>query len=126
MARGGGSRSTHSTPAKEYIFQYFVEGIRVGDPYCDKVSDPDVDPTITQAAYPNLIQYPTGKTTGIASVLQTAQTPYQWQVNNFTRPNKHNLVIYECLVRDFVPQHYWAKMIDSLPYLEKLESMLSS
>ena len=110
----------HLTPAKEYIFQYFVEGIKVGDPYCDKVSDPDVDPTITQSAYPNLIQYPTGKTTGIASVLQTAQTPYQWQVTNFTKPNKHNLVIYECLVRDFVSQHYWDKMIDSLPYLETL------
>ncbi len=110
----------HLTPGKEYIFQYDVNGIRIGDPYCDKVSDPDVDPTITQAQYPNLIQYPFGKTTGIASVLQTAQVPYQWQNTSFVKPNKHNLVVYECLVRDFVPQHYWAVMIDSLPYLQKL------
>ena len=112
---------SHLTPAKEYIFQYAVDGaIRVGDPYCDKVSDPSVDGTIASVVYPNLIAYPTGKTTGIASVLQTAQQPYQWQNPTFTRPNKHNLVIYECLVRDFIPLHYWQTMIDSLPYLQKL------
>jgi hypothetical protein len=111
----------HLIPQKEYIFQYAVDGfIKVGDPYADKVSDPDVDNTISSQIYPNLIQYPYGKTTGIATVFQTAQQPYQWQTNNFVKPNKHNLVIYECLVRDFVPQHYWQRMIDSLPYLQAL------
>ena len=111
----------HLVPSKEYIFQYDVDGaIRIGDPYCDKVSDPSVDGTIASTVYPNLIPYPSGMTTGIASVLQTAQQPYTWQVSNFTKPDKHNLVIYECLVRDFVPLHYWQRMIDSLPYLEKL------
>ena len=29
-------------PEQEYIFQYLVDGnIRIGDPYADKVSDPD-------------------------------------------------------------------------------------
>jgi hypothetical protein len=110
----------HLTPGREYAFQYDVDGIRIGDPYCDKVLDPATDPSIPTVIYPNLLPYPTGLTTGIASVLQTAQVPYRWNDSTYHRPNKHNLVIYELLVRDFVPLHYWTRMIDSLPYLQKL------
>ena len=32
---------TNLEPQREYVFQYLVDGkIRIGDPYCDKVSDP--------------------------------------------------------------------------------------
>jgi hypothetical protein len=108
-------------PGKEYVFQYYIDGsIKVGDPYADKVSDPWNDSYISDITYPNLIQYPTGKTTGIATVLQTNQVPYNWEVDNFTPAAVTDLVIYELLVRDFTSKHSYDGLIDSLDYLENL------
>jgi len=107
-------------PRKEYIFQYLVDGsIKIGDPYCDKVSDPN-DQYIDPATYPGLIPYPSDKTTGIASVLQTGQTPYPWSSSAFTPPAVTDLVIYELLVRDFTSQHTYLSLIDTLNYLKNL------
>jgi 1,4-alpha-glucan branching enzyme len=108
-------------PGKEYIFQYFIDGqIKVGDPYADKISDPWNDQYISSTTYPNLIQYPTGRTTGIATVLQTNQEPYDWEVDDFTTAAVTDLVIYELLVRDFTSKHSYAGVIDSLDYLANL------
>jgi 1,4-alpha-glucan branching enzyme len=109
------------TPQKEYIFQYFVDTtLRIGDPYAEKIIDPYNDKWITSSTYPNLLPYPEGKTTGIATVLQTAQSAYNWQVTDFAKPAKEDLAIYELHVRDFVANHNYATIIDSLDYLENL------
>lgn len=106
--------------SKEYVFQYLVDGvIRVGDPYCEKVSDPWNDSYISNETYPGLIPYPT-KAKGIASVLQTNQIPYAWKNQNFNGAVKEKLVIYELLVRDFNQKHSFQAVIDSLNYLKKL------
>lgn len=106
---------------KEYIFQYFIDGtIRVGDPYADKISDPWDDKDIDAAHYPNMIDYPEDKTSGIATVLQTAQDEYQWQVVDFDAPDQHNLVIYELLMRDFTEGRTYNDLIDTLDYLAHL------
>ena len=106
---------------KEYVFQYFIDGsIRVGDPYADKVSDPWNDKWISNSTYPDLIQYPDGKTTGIATVLQTNQIPYEWQINDFVNPDVTDMVVYELLVRDFLAVHDFETLIDTLDYLERL------
>jgi 1,4-alpha-glucan branching enzyme len=111
----------HLIPGKEYIYQYEVDGqIRIGDPYADKVSDPGDDRYISPITYPNLIAYPTGKTSGIATVLQTAQPSYNWKDLNFSSPPKTDLVIYELLLRDFVAKHDYLTLIDTLGYLQKL------
>lgn len=108
-------------PGKEYIFQYYIDGkIKVGDPFADKTSDPWNDSYISNETYPGLIQYPVGKTTGVATVLQTNQAPYDWQVNDFQPPAVTDLVIYETLVRDFTTGHSYQGVIDSLDYLQKL------
>jgi len=108
-------------PKKEYVFQYFIdEQIRIGDPYADKVSDPWNDKYITSDIYPNLIQYPNGKTTGIATVLQTDQDSYNWQITDFTPPTKEHLNVYELLVRDFVEKHDFATLKDTLDYIQRL------
>jgi hypothetical protein len=108
-------------PRKEYIFQYLVDGtLRIGDPYADKISDPGNDQSITNETYPGLILYPTGKTTGIATVLQTGQIPYAWQVDDFTPKPSAELVIYEILVRDFTEKHSYQAIVDTLAYLERL------
>lgn len=109
------------TPGREYVFQYYIDGeIRVGDPYADKISDPWNDQYISSATYPDLIQYPAGKTSGIATVLQTGQVPYNWQSGDFTPAPVTDLVIYELLVRDFSSEHSYKAITDTLGYLEKL------
>ena len=109
------------TPGREYVFQYLIDGdILVADPYTDKVSDPWDDRNIEDTNYPGLIDYPDGKTEYRASVLQTNQTPYTWEVNDFVKPNPNNLVIYELLVRDFTEERTYQGVIDKLDYLQKL------
>lgn len=115
---------TGLTSGQEYAYQYAVyddteNRILTGDPYSDKILDPNNDRFIPTTVYPNLKAYPT-KATGIVSVLQTNQTPYVWQTTNYQRPAKDNLVVYELLVRDFdTPKDYQA-VIDRLDYLKDL------
>jgi glycosidase len=107
-------------PRQEYIFQYLVDGsLRIGDPYADKVSDPD-DQYITAQTYPGLKPYPYGKTTGIATYLQTGQAPFAWNMTPFTPPAVTDLVVYELLIRDFTEDHDYPSLIDTLDYLKNL------
>jgi len=108
------------TPGTEYAYQYIVDdSIKIADPYTEKVLDPFNDPFISSATYPNLKPYPAGQT-GIVSVLQTAKPSYTWAIDNFSRPDKRNLIIYKMLVRDFVAAHDWKTVSDSLNYLKTL------
>ncbi|MFM1971275.1 MAG: hypothetical protein RL731_1097, partial [Bacteroidota bacterium] len=114
-------RLTGLTPGVEYAYQFIIDGaLKVADYNAHKVLDPWNDPFIAAATYPNLKPYPTGKTTEIVSVLQTAQPKYNWNDANFVRPNKKNLVVYELLLRDFVAKHDFQTLKDTLPYLKKL------
>jgi 1,4-alpha-glucan branching enzyme len=110
------------TPGQEYAYQFLIDGsLRVQDPYTEKILDPDndSDPEL-QKVYPNLMPYPYQKTSGIVSVLQTAQTPYAWKVNGFSRVSKEKLFIYELLVRDFISTHSYTTLKDTLGYFKKL------
>lgn len=114
-------RITGLTPGTEYSFQYLVDGtLRIGDPYCDKVLDPWNDQYISSTTYPNLKPYPTGYTSGVVSVLQTGQTPYTWQTTGYTRPDKRKLIIYEMLLRDFLDNHDFTTLKDTLNYFQSL------
>ncbi len=109
------------TPGTEYAFQYLVDGsLKVGEPYAEKILDPSHDGSITATTYPSLKPYPTGFTTGIVSVLQTNAPGYTWKINNFSRPDKRNLVIYELLLRDFLAAHDWKNLRDTLSYLKTM------
>lgn len=109
------------TAGQEYRFQYLVdETIKTGEPYTEKVLDPWNDEYITDDIYPDLIEYPEGKTTGLVSVLQTAEPDYEWTITDFDRPDKGDLVIYELLMRDFLASHHYLTLIDTLDYLQNL------
>ena len=108
-------------PGKEYRFQYLVDtSLYIGDPYSDKVLDPDNDQFISSSTYPHLISYPKDTASGIVSVLQTSQIPYSWKVPSFQAPQQSSLVIYELLVRDFTANHNYQTIIDTLNYLQNL------
>ena len=114
-------RLTGLTPGTEYAYQYKVDNnLKIADPYTQKVLDPDHDRFITAATYPNLKAYPTGKTEGIVSILQTGAPTYTWSNSTFNRPDKRGLVIYELLLRDFLAAHDWKTLSDTLNYLQKL------
>jgi 1,4-alpha-glucan branching enzyme len=105
----------------EQAFQYYVDGaIRFADPYADKILDPWNDSWISSSTYPNLKQYPTGKTNQVVSVLQTAQSQYQWLNTNFQRPKNEDLVIYELLIRDFTDAHTYKSLTDTIDYFVNL------
>ena len=105
-------------PNTEYAYQFYVDGnLKVADPYCEKILDPENDKYITAATYPNLKAYPTGKTTGIVSIMQANQPTYTWKNTSFSRPAKDNLIIYELLVRDFTTDHNYASTLAKLDYL---------
>lgn len=113
-------RITGLKPTTEYAYQYLVDGtLKVADYNTEKVLDPDNDPFIPTTTYPGLKAYPTGKTTGIVSVLQTAKTAYNWK-HTFTRPDKKNLVVYELLLRDFLQQSNWKTLKDTISYFKGL------
>lgn len=108
-------------PNTEYAYQYVIDyTIKIADPYAKKVLDPNNDQYIPNTTYPNLMAYPTGKTTGIVSTFKINETPYSWQNSSFTKPNKENLVIYEMLIRDFTASSTYQEAITRLDYLKNL------
>ncbi len=116
---------TGLTAGQEYGLQYVVydasnNPIRVADPYSELILDEFNDGFIPESVYPNRKPYPTGKTNGAVTVIQTNQTPYDWQVTDFQRPAKEDLVIYELLVRDFDTEGSYQNVIDRLDYLQDM------
>lgn len=108
-------------PNTEYAYQYLVDGsLKIADPYSTKILDPNNDSFIPTTTYPNLKAYPAGKTSGIVSVIQANKPAYNWQINNFQKPKKTDLVIYELLIRDFVEAKNYQTLIDTLSYLKNL------
>ncbi len=108
-------------PGKEYPYQYFIDGVLwVADPLTEKVLDPWNDGFILEETYPDLLEYPFGKTTGIVSVFQTAQTEYTWAVPDFIPPANEDLIVYELLVRDYLATHSYVTLLDTLSYLKTL------
>lgn len=106
---------------KEYPYQYFIDGeLWVADPLAEKILDPWSDSYIPEATYPDLLDYPVGKASGIVSVFQTAMPTYTWAIPDFTPPANEDLVVYELLVRDFVAARNYETLLDTLSYLKTL------
>ncbi len=114
------------TSGTEYAFQYLVDNsIYIADPYSEKILDPNNDQYIPTATYPNLKIYPvnanvSASQNGIVGVLQPCAPAYNWQVNNFVKPDKRNLITYELLVRDFGDARNYQMLIDTIGYFKRL------
>jgi hypothetical protein len=108
-------------PGTEYAYQYIIDDtIVVADYNTEKVLDKNVDPGIPSSTYPNLKPFPSGATGSLASIIQTAQPVYNWQISNFVKPNKQSLVIYELWLADFTTKGNWQGLLDTLSYLKRL------
>jgi glycosidase len=109
----------------EYAFQYAVAQdygyLSIADPYCEKILDPNNDPWIADTTYPNLREYPYGKTLEIAGTFQIEEAAYSWDTSySYNRPKEEELVIYELLIRDFAAGHTYDAVIKKLDYLQWL------
>ena len=114
-------RITGLTPGTEYAYQYIIDNsLTVADYNAEKILDKANDPYIPTTTYPNLKSYPTNASGNIVSVLQTAKPAYNWQVTNFTRPDKRNLLIYELWVGNFTAAQNYQAVKDTLSYLKRL------
>jgi len=103
-------------------YQYLVDGeIRIADPYSELILDRWNDKFIPSSVYPNLPEYPDGMTDEAVSYINNDQSEFEWQRNNsFEKPEQKDLVIYELLIRDFIEQHDYNTLINTLDYLENL------
>jgi len=94
--------------------------VKIADPYSTLVLSPYDDPSIPASKYPNMPVYPAGQNFEV-TVLKTGQTPYNWQVTNFEKPEKEKLVVYEVLVRDFDASRSYQSLIDRIDYFKNLK-----
>ena len=109
------------TPGEKYTYQYLVDGvIKIADPLSPLILDPNNDANIGSYNYPNPVPYPSNYTNSFVTVMEPGKTAYNWTNNNFTPPEKKDLIIYELLVRDFVSTHSYQTLIDTLDYLAEL------
>ena len=120
---------TGLTPGTNYSYQYWVVDqtpianspalVKVADPCSTTVLSPYDDPYISSTTYPNLPIYPAGQEREV-TLLKTGQTAYNWQVPNFTKPNKDKLVVYELLIRDFDANRNFQDVINRIQYFRDL------
>lgn len=112
-----------------YTYQYWVVDetpitnspalVKVADPCSAIVLSPWDDPFIPNVTYPNLPVYPAGQEREV-TLLKTGQAPYNWQVTNFSKPNKDKLVVYELLLRDFDTNRNFQDVINRIQYFKDL------
>ncbi|WP_225035216.1 alpha-amylase family glycosyl hydrolase [Winogradskyella sp. SM1960] len=117
------------TPGAIETYQYWVFDtnpvanspsiVKVADPYSSLVLSPFDDAYIPASTYPNMPAYPAGQEREV-TVLQTGQTPYDWQVDDFEKPVEEDLVIYEVLIRDFDADRNFQDIIDKIDYFKNL------
>ena len=112
---------TGLTSLQNHTYQYLIEAeLRIADPYSTIVLTESNDQYINNTTYPDLPEYPTGKTNHSVTLLKTGETEYDWQTTSFTKPKKTDLVIYELLIRDFDALHSFSAVKERLDYLQGL------
>ncbi len=120
---------TGLTPGTNYTYQYWVGAsspvtgspklVKTADPFSTLVLSPFDDPYIPTSSYPNLPTYPAGQEREV-TVLKTGQTTYNWQVTDFNKPKKEDLVVYQVLMRDFDQNQNYQDLIDRIDYFKNL------
>ena len=118
-------------PGEIYTYQYWVSDlssidespslVKTADPFSTMILSPFDDPWIPENSYPNLPEYPYDF--GIereVTVLKTGQQEYNWQVDNFEKPDEEDLIIYEVLIRDFDADRTFQNLIDRIDYFKEL------
>ncbi|MEM1054505.1 MAG: alpha-amylase family glycosyl hydrolase [Bacteroidota bacterium] len=97
------------TDGEEYAFTYLIDGtLEVADPYSPLVY------------YPGEEQHPGGSIGFAVGAFTAGGRDFDWTDDDWTPPAQEDLVIYELLVRDFLADHSFTSLTDTLGYLQGL------
>ena len=112
-----------------YYYQYSVydknpitnspSNVKVADPYSELVLSPFDDPDIPTTSFENIPHYPEGQEREF-TLFKTLKGTYNWKVNDFKKPLKEDLVIYEILIRDFDSNRNFQDLIERIDYFKNL------
>ncbi len=103
------------------MYQYLVDGvIKIADPYSELILDETNDGSIPLQLNSVPASFPKGQTAGHVSIFKTQKEAFPWQATSFVAPEVEELVIYEMLMRDFLKDHSFQSLKDTLPYLKRL------
>tara|TARA_Y100000768_G_scaffold383731_1_gene366393 strand:- start:161 stop:2941 length:2781 start_codon:yes stop_codon:yes gene_type:complete len=107
---------------KLYSYQYIVDGvISIADPYSELILDSNQDSYLcltSDCGFDDLPSYPLDNNHA-ASVLDM-DTEFNWDDENYVKPKKEELIIYEVLIRDFDKGKSFKSLYDRLDYIEGL------
>ncbi len=104
---------------EEHQYQYAIDNeLQVADPFTEKILDPFYDGGIDEVTYPNPSPYPFDQTNGAVSTFKIVDNEYVWETVGYDNPTQTKLVIYELLLRDFVEEHNFQTLKDSLTYIQ--------
>ena len=116
-------------PSTYYYYQYSVydknpitnspPNVKIADPYSELVLSPYDDPGISNLSFPDLPNYPQGQEREF-TLFKSEKGEYNWKVENFEKPKKEDLVIYEILIRDFDKNRSFQDLIDRVDYFKNL------
>jgi len=102
-----------------YAFQYLIDGrLQLADPFSEVVLDPNNDQWVDQANIPYEGGYPEGGK-GYVSLLNNGSEDFEFE-HDFAPPANTDLVIYELLLRDFLEEHDFNTLLDTIDYLDRL------
>ncbi|MEM6769658.1 MAG: alpha-amylase family glycosyl hydrolase, partial [Bacteroidota bacterium] len=105
---------------EDLLYQYLIDGnIQQPDPYSTLLLDANDDPFIGDEVFTDLPDYPSAAD-GLVSWHQRARPEFPWQHTDYDRPDPKKMVIYELLVRDFLADHSYKSLTDTLDYLDRL------
>lgn len=127
---------TNLTPSADYAYQYWVCDntnrpanspaiVKTADPFSTLVLSPyDDSEIINLGVYLGLPAYnliAAGQEREV-TYFKTGETPYAWSTSsqNFTKPSKKDLVIYEVLVRDFDTNRTYQDLINKINHFKNL------
>ena len=95
--------------------------ISIADPYSELILDSNQDSYICltqECGFDDLPSYPLNNKHA-ASVLDLERS-FNWEDQNFIKPKKEELIIYELLVRDFDEGKSFSSVIERLDYIQGL------
>jgi len=116
--------------ATNYWYQYEVYSkspvsgsqsiIKVADPFSDLILSSYDDSAISSSSYPNLPKLPEDQDGEFTYIEDLWSSDYLWNVNDFQKPKKEDLVIYELLIRDFDKERTFQDLINRIDYFKNL------
>jgi len=110
-----------SIAGEDVLYQFLVDGeILIADPQSQMILDQGNDGFVPDHVKEQLPAYPEAGNGEPVSVILADEFNYSWTSDDYVRPDKEELVIYELLIRDFLESHTYLDLIDTLDYLERL------